>query len=280
MPNLILAISPIISTSDKSIYIPVEDKLQAINVVEAYGLDKLDSAELLEYHFGVIDGNPYQEHMSFNEFKDAINRETYVINYIKDGEDEEEPFEESSLASAMRRADMLHELNKETWSDVSLGKYVNGDYQPITEYTPKSQMAPIDFHEIRTPKYVDTYVLCYTDHAGNDQEINFEALDLAAAHKIADDKCNVAQGAWTDISLMFYSNGQQVDIPEYVFKPMKVYTLWYLDECGKNCEDEFEAISDEKAIEHAMNKCRGNEGLWQHISLTSSDEIELEFNPF
>lgn len=61
---------------------------------------------------------------------------------------------------------------------------------------------------------------------------------------------------------------------------LKVYTLWYTDECHTDCEDEFEAPDDVMAMRIADIKCKGNEGLWTGVSLTSSDDKELDYKPF
>lgn len=59
-----------------------------------------------------------------------------------------------------------------------------------------------------------------------------------------------------------------------------IYTLWYTNECGYECEHEFEAQGNEAAKEHCMTYCRGNEGLWSGIYLLDEMSQEVEFNPF
>lgn len=59
-----------------------------------------------------------------------------------------------------------------------------------------------------------------------------------------------------------------------------VYTLYYVNECGSDCEKEFEALSDYQAIQTATNMCKGNQDLWFFITLTDTMGDELKFDPF
>lgn len=63
-------------------------------------------------------------------------------------------------------------------------------------------------------------------------------------------------------------------------EPMTAYTLWYTNECGNDCEREFEALTDASALLQGQAMCRGNEGLWSCISITREDGEELDFQPF
>ena len=68
--ELILSLLTSMSTSDTPVQLEMHTREQAIAVVKAYGLDRLDDAYLSCVHPNVSDdSNPYEELISFSEFK-------------------------------------------------------------------------------------------------------------------------------------------------------------------------------------------------------------------
>ncbi|AUV61848.1 hypothetical protein HWB52_gp33 [Pseudomonas phage Littlefix] len=66
--SLTLILLPCIHASDTTIELPVSDRAQAVAVVQAYGIDRLDHAALVRYHKDVTDGSPYEELMTLHDF--------------------------------------------------------------------------------------------------------------------------------------------------------------------------------------------------------------------
>lgn len=283
MGTLYLTLLPTMQTSEKSIHIPVENEIQAVLVAQAYGIDKLDDASLVEYHLGVFEGNPYQEHLTFADFKAklVLPERTYVVMYTdKKGTDQEDSLEAVTDEEARKEADVLHAANKENWSDVGLGVYDKGEFETV-EYIPGSTMVPTTvfgspMYKIDTPgddlpssdeskigRGMITPIMFTAGSWPDDKEYIPTAEEVASALEDAD-KMN--------FNMRTYGT---IDVPA-----MAVYTLYYTDECHIDHEDEFEAFGDTHALFIAGTKCRGCEGLWTGISLTSSNENDIDFRPF
>lgn len=57
---------------------------------------------------------------------------------------------------------------------------------------------------------------------------------------------------------------------------MSMYTFYWTDECGESHDVYMEAADDADAYSKALDKCRGNEGLWTGISLTTETDDEIQ----
>lgn len=84
--------------------------------------------------------------------------------------------------------------------------------------------------------------------------------------------------------LLFCSPGvvEEVPINIEISEPTTYgYTLWYTDECNIDHAHEFEGVNDGLAIQYAIKYCKGNEGLWQYVSLSGGPtDDEIPFVPF
>lgn len=185
MAYLYLSLLPTIQASKTYIQLPVESEIQALLVVQAYGIDKLDDAYLNEYHpdlARVKDSNPYQEHISFSEFKKRLTVDVSIV-----------PEKDKVLLSDLRTSTLV------------LREHYTG---PVKDDSPPKFSVSV----LLSPMIV--YTLWYTDECHKDNEYEFEASTDEEAMTIAKTKCKGCEGLWSGISIT-NSNGKEIEFDPF-----------------------------------------------------------------